>query len=674
MKSDLIGLLREGLLHLDAGGTAQSYLERPEFAGVPPDKLDELRSLLETAAMLAGLRESPVPAPRAASINRARFLNSAASRRESAVTRRRSLGWSWRPRLMRSLLTLTLILVLLLGAGTGVLHVAAASLPGSALYPVKLAVEDARLLLTPGDLRRAELYLRFANERTAEMLQLCATGQPVDQAVVDRFALQLEGAVSAAASVARSSEPGAAMGILEEVIKSASEQQQTLSQASVVAPETAQPALNASAAAALQTGQVAQQELAMLISVLPTPTQLARLPATASPTRRAAAPTATPVPPTIEPSEPPPPQPGPTATGISVEWPTPNEPLTATLAPTYTAPRDATLTPLAAASGTALPPRPSRTDSPATRTSLPTVFIATPTAAPAEREGTATPAPPTARFRVDLRDGADPVPASFRIHYTACVVNEGEVPLTNASIRVRWTPAQCAYAPPDNPPELLLTVGSVAATAQFCVSFSLNTSVICAGAQVVAEAVATCDQGVASDTETTNLASAPTPTPPVTRTPVVQFSLTVRDRPDPVIAGNMLHLELCVINHGEVALTNVVLEDVWTPRDCVYLPPDNPLKARWVWASVAARSQRCVSLDLNSYSICEGALVTNKATMTSDQGSASAEELTTVVRSPTATPTLAATAIPTEPPAAPTAPATAVETAVLPLRIDTGAD
>jgi len=656
MKPNLAALLRDGLLHLRSGGTLRSYLARPELSEVSLQLRSELTSLLETAATAALLRDLPVPVPRAASSNRARFLSTAARLSETTPAWRWPLRWSLWPRFLRLAVAVGIVLALLLGAGTGVVNVAAASLPGSALYPVKLAVEDARLMLTPGDVRRAELYLRYANERTGEMLQLCAAGKPVGQAVVDRFSLQLERAVSAATSVAHSSEPGLAVGILEQVIHSTAAQHQALSQACVAAPETAQPALQAGAAAAQQTGQAAQQELAQLIAVLPTPTALAELP-TPTPTRRVAEPTATPVPPTaVEPTQAPPPQPEPSALPVVDSSPT------AAPIATQTPQRSASPTLPSVPSATVPAPGATRTAVNVTQAPLPSATLPTPEVTRPVPDVTATPAPAASRFRVELNDESDPVPASFRIRYTACVVNEGEVPLSNALVRITWTPRQCAYVPPDNPSELVFTIGTVGPSSRPCVSFSLNTSVICGGSQVVAEAVAACDQGSARDSETTTLALPPTPTPTVTRTPVVLFSLTMRDQPDPVIAGNALHLELCVVNHGDAALSNIVLEDVWSPRDCVYLPPDNPLKARWTWKSLAAHSEHCVSLTLNSYSICEGSLVSNNATMTCDQGTALAEELTTVVRLPASTPTRTPTATLTEPFVTPTPPATTVET------------
>ncbi|MBC7262111.1 MAG: hypothetical protein H5T63_08860 [Chloroflexi bacterium] len=101
------------------------------------------------------------------------------------------------------------------------------------------------------------------------------------------------------------------------------------------------------------------------------------------------------------------------------------------------------------------------------------------------------------------------------------------------------------------------------------------------------------------------------------------------------------------MTEGEAPLTNVVLVDRWWPRDCVYLVPDNPAQVTWNLGTVNAHARRCVQLELNTYSICVGNTVTNEAVMTCDQGTARAEQTTTIGSPPTATPTPTATVEPT---------------------------
>ncbi len=650
MNVDMRTLLKQGLLCLRSGGTVREYLRRPDLAAVPAAQREELQSLLETAMTVAGLRQEVLPAPRAVAVNRGRFLSAAALQRERWNSQQRRAGWGVWPRLGRPVLVVSLVVALLLGAGSGVANAAAGSLPGSTLYPVKLAVEDARLMLAPSDVRRAELYLRYARERTDEMLRLSEAGMAVDQSVVDRLARQLEAAVTAASSAADGSETSLAAELLQRVIDTTSQQEETLNLACVDAALDAQPALNAGAVVAQQTGLAAREALSHLVVVSPTPTvMLAQLP-TRTPTvapggsagRSVSPPPTATLPPTLPAASASLAAPGSTMT-IGPDETTSAESRT----PLFTrTPPAGTPSPSAGRS----PTGPARTEPLGTHTPAPAQTM--PAEAPTSPSGgaSATPSQTPVLFRLSLDDSPDPVPASYRIHYTACVINEADAPLTNASVFVSWTPAQCAYLPPDNPPGISFVMGTVNAGSRSCVRFSLNTSVICAGAQVSVEAILSADQGSARDSEVTSIDRPPTPTPTTSPTPSAAFLLTLWDQPDPVPAGNAIHYGLCLRNLGDQPLTNLVLEATWTPRDCVYQVPDNPSGVVWRWSSLAPYSERCVSLDLSTFSTCQGTVVTNRVTMTCDQGFSAVEQRTNIGAQPTAAITATNTAIPTATP------------------------
>jgi hypothetical protein len=141
----------------------------------------------------------------------------------------------------------------------------------------------------------------------------------------------------------------------------------------------------------------------------------------------------------------------------------------------------------------------------------------------------------------------------------------------------------------------------------------------------------------------------PSATPQPTDTPSAAFYLTLEGTPDFVPASYRIHYVLCVVNDADLPLTNVVLTDSWSPRACVYYPPDNPDQISWELATVNAHSRVCQAFDLSTFSICGGVTVTNEATMTCDQGSARVVEYTQIVGTPTATtvPSLTATITPT---------------------------
>lgn len=144
-------------------------------------------------------------------------------------------------------------------------------------------------------------------------------------------------------------------------------------------------------------------------------------------------------------------------------------------------------------------------------------------------------------------------------------------------------------------------------------------------------------------------APAATATPLLTPTPSVTWYLSLEGTPDFVPASYRIHYVLCVVNDTDLPLTNVVLVDSWSPRACVYFPPDNPDQISWQLGTVERNSRVCEAFALSTFSICGGVTVTNEATMTCDQGTARVVEYTQIVGTPTATalPTFTATVTPT---------------------------
>jgi hypothetical protein len=680
MSRDISAWLKEGVAHLLAGGTVEQVLGQAQQ--LPSAAQEELRALLQTAAQLLRVREFSLPPPQARVANRARFLSEAFRLHEESLQAppKTSLSQALRrwigrvptvrmpTRVGRAALAVLLVVVLLLGAGGGAVSAAAGSLPGSPLYPLKLAVEDTRLLVNPSRPSRTVLYLRFVEERTDEMLRLSAAGRSVDEAVVTRMTRQFQAAVQTAATVAAFESARLGTALLKQVIAAGAQQERILLEASVQAPASAQSGLAAGAAAARETAYQAQQALDSLgvepaaptptavISVptgtptpLPAPSATA-LPDTPTPTSIAALPTTTATPSATLTGTP-------TMTSTRTAVPTVTRTRTATrtrtptrtLTPTGTATLTRTRTPTMTLSVT-------RTRTPtATLTGTPTTTVTstlTPTTTGTPATATPTPSPTLLNFQVHLYDQPDPVPASYRIHYTACVVNSGAVTLTNAVLVVHWSPGDCVSLPPENLTEVTFLIGTLDPASSICESFDLETSLAlpCVGATVTAEAVLTCDQGTARDQATTTIAPRPTPTPTVTLTPAVTFGITVEDQPDPVPASYNIHYDICVTNYTGAALNHVVIVDQWSPRDCVYLPPDNPLEARWDIGTITPHGRHCVQLSLSTSVICPGTIVTNEAVATCDEGTARGQTTTTIGPPPTPTPTATPTDTPTPTP------------------------
>jgi hypothetical protein len=517
--------LSRGMAQLQAGRTLDEYLLRLKQARLSRAERDELRSLLETAAYLVPLRSAAPPAPRAKASHRAAFLGQAAQMHEQAVARPQCLGLRLPAQFWRSLVAATLVLALVLSVGGGIARAAEGSLPGSPLYPLKLAAEDARTVLTLDPSARTRLYLHFADRRTDEMLRLAVEQRRANEAVVTRMSRQLLGAIDAAQSA-----PGDLRHtLLEQVIKSSRVDQERLLQARSGAGPLPQAMLDHAALVADNVTRQAQRLLEGSSDVTPTP----------SATPRATKPAVSGQPPTVELSETP--SPGttetltasPTQPGGQPQTPQPGRTHTATGTLTATSSQTATGTPTASrspeshktptpsatASRTRTPTRtasPSRTPSPSRTASL--------THTPEEtRTATATPGPsntptntPTAVFRVTLIANAETVPATHKIHYNVAVFNEGEIPLTNVVVKDRWWPRECVYYDPTNPPELIWTVGTIAPHRFFAVEFTLDTYSNAGGCVVTDEVVMTCDQGSGRATQTTLI--GPTPLPTATQT------------------------------------------------------------------------------------------------------------------------------------------------------------
>lgn len=91
----------------------------------------------------------------------------------SAMPYRRRFSFNMAGIILAVVLALSLV-------GGGTVYASQASLPGDALYNVKLATEELTMGLSPGDIARAERALSFAQRRVREMEALAAKGRLQD--------------------------------------------------------------------------------------------------------------------------------------------------------------------------------------------------------------------------------------------------------------------------------------------------------------------------------------------------------------------------------------------------------------------------------------------------------------------------------------------------------------
>ncbi|MBI4233437.1 MAG: hypothetical protein HY686_03255 [Chloroflexi bacterium] len=128
-----------------------------------PQAAEELRPLLQVAwsAMRVGASVQALPQAQAATLQRLR------ERQEQRRARRHPGVWAlpW----LKPWAVATAALVVLAVAGWGTTAAAADTVPGDALYPVKLARERVTLAFVPSAGARARYYLRQAQARGEEM-------------------------------------------------------------------------------------------------------------------------------------------------------------------------------------------------------------------------------------------------------------------------------------------------------------------------------------------------------------------------------------------------------------------------------------------------------------------------------------------------------------------------
>lgn len=136
-----------------------------------PEHADEMASLLQLAQEVKSTLDFT---PNTAAKTRARLLMQAAIARQQARKERR---WRWPgwlhltgpPRWAVGMATIVLVIAV---GGTGVVAASSDSMPNQPLYPVKRAVEKARLVLTFSSDRKAQLHAKFADRRVEEIAVL----------------------------------------------------------------------------------------------------------------------------------------------------------------------------------------------------------------------------------------------------------------------------------------------------------------------------------------------------------------------------------------------------------------------------------------------------------------------------------------------------------------------
>ncbi len=174
MKKDFESILDECLARIRAGeADIESCLSKY------PDQANQLRPLLETALLL---HEEPQPQPRPeVALQGERLLQARlAEKRLSKAAERGLAGNAVAARTAsRSALPVRWRFVVALAGyvaaiaiGAGLVSASNYSMPGDFLYPVKIRTEQIRLVLTPSEVGKIDLYIALAERRMQEITEM----------------------------------------------------------------------------------------------------------------------------------------------------------------------------------------------------------------------------------------------------------------------------------------------------------------------------------------------------------------------------------------------------------------------------------------------------------------------------------------------------------------------
>ena len=187
-----------------------------------PEQAKELELLLKTALSArsaAGVQPRPEFKTEARRQFQAALVEMKVKHNEGKA--RAGYRWQWRWHSAWAI-SLTAVVIIVLGSVSTV-AAAGGSMPGSKLYPVKLAAEQVQLALTPGKIAKAELNAKFADRRTEELVYAASKGNAQEvQIVASRLNVNLSNITELAASNSRSKSESVASSTNAKVNQNAS--------------------------------------------------------------------------------------------------------------------------------------------------------------------------------------------------------------------------------------------------------------------------------------------------------------------------------------------------------------------------------------------------------------------------------------------------------------------
>ena len=222
-----------------AGDVEISLRRYPQYA-------DRLRPLLEMAWAARRHYDAVPEPPGGLAGGRERLLAVAAQQRARAVPATPSTTAARRGGRRRSLAFAVRLVVVLLVVGVstaivggGIVWAASHSLPGDALYPVKVAMEDVRLALVSAPVDQVDRSLQLVEERAEEIQALVAAGQQVPDEAIARMERHVEHGLTQTAWASGEE----TVGLLMRVAERTRAQERRLVDLQSTAPQQAQASL-----------------------------------------------------------------------------------------------------------------------------------------------------------------------------------------------------------------------------------------------------------------------------------------------------------------------------------------------------------------------------------------------------------------------------------------------
>jgi hypothetical protein len=267
--------LQDCLDQMQRGGKSME-----EVLAAYPQYRQQLKPLLETASWLENRQPALSMTDEQAERSRQALLRKITQENTRRPARKRLPAFHMAPQRPRLIAVgaLTLIVCILITALTAVTALAAQSiLPGEALYPVKIMLEQAQLALTTDKIRQSRLHLDFANRRLSEAEELSRLKR-FEQIppILDEYGRQVDHALSILQTQAQSHQQEMFPLTQELQLRLAQNIQQLTALEHTLPPQAssaARQALGISSAAAQSLQQISEEtQPAALATITSTPT------------------------------------------------------------------------------------------------------------------------------------------------------------------------------------------------------------------------------------------------------------------------------------------------------------------------------------------------------------------------------------------------------------------